>query len=167
MPGLLLISRDCLQNLPLTDRGRVCRLLARLHRHGHHLLLTAPQPEQWAPTRGSVDHALDAQSRLQDEIQACGGEIDGVYYVPRSLFTQDRNRRGALNDIMERYGVKPADVRLFSPSSRFVGTARRLGITAERVDEDQGPGLLECMERIAEALGDAPGAPERGAPNHG
>lgn len=156
MASLLLISRDCLQHLPHGDRTRVCRILARLHRRGHYLLLTAAQPEPWAPTRGSVDQALDLQARLQDEIQSCGGEIDGVYYVPRSLFTQDRNRRGALNDIMQRYGVKPADVQLFSSSARFVGTARRMGIGAERVDEDQGPGLLECVERAAAARSEAP-----------
>ncbi|MDX1379501.1 MAG: hypothetical protein R3233_00200 [Xanthomonadales bacterium] len=151
MAKLLLISRDCLQNLPEADRGRGCRALARLHRQGNHLLLTAAQPERWAPTRGSADNALDLQARLQEEIQSCGGEIDGVYYVARSLFTQDRNRRGALGDIMQRYGLKPAEVRLFSHSARFVGTARRLGIEAELVDEERGPGLLECVERVAEA----------------
>ena len=132
--NLLIISRDTLlQSLPELAPEKVFRMLARLTRSGFHLLLTAPEPERWVPTRGNVDDALNSQSELMEHSRAAGAEIEGVYYVPRSLLTQDRNREGALRDILKRYSVEPGDTTLISSSSPFLKAASRLGITTFQV----------------------------------
>jgi hypothetical protein len=141
---LLVISRDVLLNELEHGEGRAaCRLLARLTRKGCHLLLTAPEPEQWSPTRGNVDDALVDQGRLQQEIHDAGGDLDGVYYVPRSLFTQDRNREGALTDILARYAASVENTLLISASTPFLRAAKRLSIDTRKVPEGRdGAGFL-------------------------
>ncbi len=131
---LLIISRDAL----LEAEGQrhadtVFRQLASLSRQGYQLCLTAPEPEKWVPTRGRVDDALSRQSHLKERIKAAGGELDGVYYVPRSLLTQDRNREGALQDILARYGTSPNQATLISSSVPFLRAASRLGIGTREV----------------------------------
>ena len=131
---LLLISRDTLQAaLDATPDEpsvqRIFRMLATLSRHGFHLLLTAPEPERWVPTRGNVDVALNSQNTLMERTRVAGGELEGVYYVPRSLLTQDRNREGALLDILKRYALQAGDATLLSSSAPFLKAAERLGLS--------------------------------------
>lgn len=146
---LLLISRDNLlayERLP--GAPRLLRLLARLTRQGGHLLLTAPEPDHWLPTRGRVDGALVDQGRLSGLIHEAGGDLDGVYYVPRSLFTQDHNREQALSDILGRYGMKADNTLLLSASVPFLKAARRLGLDTREIGEDEaGAEQLEAILR--------------------
>lgn len=155
-PGypLLILSRDVLLRAEASAASSALfRALANLTRKGHHLLLTAPEPDKWFPTRGSVDNVLTAQSRLQAAIQECGGDLDGVYYVPRSLFTQDRNRRGALEDIMRRFGVKPENTFLVSNSAPFLKAAESLGIdTYETPDKDDTDQAIESLAAVIATL---------------
>jgi len=149
MPGpgqkLLIISRDLLLAVGngSSEAALVYRQLAALNRRGFYLLLTASEPDHWVPTRGSVDGALQAQVEIQERIQQAGGDLDGIYYVPRSLLTQDRNRLGALQDILRRYGLVPAQAILVSNSVPFIKAAARLGIqTREVLAEQSGRGAL-------------------------
>ena len=138
---LLLISRDTLlKALPgpsdhqaNDDSERLFRSLAGLSRRGYHLLLTAPEPERWVPTRGNVDDALNHQNILMERARAAGGELEGVYYVPRSLLTQDRNREGALQDILKRYSLDAGSTTLVRSSAPFLKAAERLGLTVLEV----------------------------------
>jgi hypothetical protein len=152
---LLLISRDTVQGA--LDHApdepsvqRIFRLFATLSRQGYHLLLTAPEPERWVPTRGSVDDALNSQNTLMERTRAAGGELEGVYYVPRSLLTQDRNREGALVDILKRYSMESADTVLLSSSSPFLKAASRLGIATLEVGlpGKQGESLSSALKRL-------------------
>ena len=59
--------------------------------------------------------------------------MEGVYYVPRSLFTQDRNREGALSDILQRYAATPHQTMLISSSMPFLKAAARLGIRTHEI----------------------------------
>ncbi|KAA9131495.1 hypothetical protein F3N42_09260 [Marinihelvus fidelis] len=148
---LLVISRDVLllaEHSPL--ESGIFRALANLTRKGCHLLLTAPEPDKWLPTRGRVDHVLTAQSRLQKGIQECGGDLDGVYYVPRSLFTQDRNRRGALEDIMRRFGVSAKQTLLVSNSAPFLKAADGLGIETREVP--RGDSAVDVLAKTITTL---------------
>ena len=72
--------------------------------------------------------------RLSD----AGGILDGVYYVPRSLLTQKRNREQAFKDIMQRYSLDPESCHLYSSSQKFVSVAKELGINATHLNEQQG-----------------------------
>jgi len=148
---LLIISRDMLlQSLPEFAPDKMFRMLASLNRSGFNLLLTAPEPERWVPTRGNVDDALNSQSELMEHARAAGAEIEGVYYVPRSLLTQDRNREGALRDILKRYSVEPADTTLISSSSPFLKAGGRLGISIYQVTSPgkQGNSFASVIESL-------------------
>ena len=126
------------------------RRLAKLTRTGTHLLLTAAEPDQWFPTRGNIDNVLGAQGRLQGLLQDVGGELDGIYYVPRSVFTQDRKRTGALSDILKRYKSEPENAMLISSSKAFLKAGERLGIPTTPLsdDEDGMRELADALERL-------------------
>ena len=147
---LLVISRDALLETPEPSSDKVFRSLARLSRRGLHLLISEPEPDRWVPTRGNVDNALASQKILMKRANDCGGPIEGVYYVPRSLLTQDRNREGALKDILKRFSVKPAEAALLSSSSPFLKAAKRLGIGAYEiaVPGKEGMGILAALNEL-------------------
>jgi len=126
---LLLISRDDILRSADDKQGtRLFRLLARFTRHNFHLLATAPQPDRWFATHGGPDDALLGPDSIRKRLADAGGVLDGVYYVPRSLLTQKRNREQALQDILHRYSVIPDQCHLLSSSRKFVQTGRDLGI---------------------------------------
>jgi len=148
---LLIISRDTLLkalNEPSSDK--VFRVLAKLTRSGYYLLFSAPEPDRWVPTRGNVDDALQSQADLMDRTRAAGADCEGVYYVPRSLLTQDRNREGALRDILKRYSVDAEVTTLISSSTPFLKAGSRLGISGIEVTPrgKRGCSLAEALERI-------------------
>lgn len=154
---LLIISRDALLDATRSETEEqsdqaelIFRSLANISRHGCHLLLTAAEPERWVPTRGTVDDALDSQNQLIDRTRSAGGEIDGVYYVPRSLLTQDRNRKGALEDILKRYSLESTAATLVSSSVPFIKAADRLGIRSLEIAPPgkRGKSLLSMLKRL-------------------
>ena len=145
---LLVISRDLLSSIEdASTSGFVFRQLANLNRRGVLMLLTASEPDHWVPTRGSVDDALEEQGRIQELMHQAGGEFDGVYYVARSLLTQDRNRTGALRDILRRYSMEAADATLLSNSKPFLKAAAREGINTLDISASS-KGLSQLLEDI-------------------
>lgn len=149
---LLIVSRNTLHEA--RENTTVFRHLAGLSRRGWHLLLTASEPDQWFPTRKNEDNVLTAQAQLQALIQEFGGDIDGVYYVPRSELTQDRNREGALQDIMTRYTQKPENTHLVSSSRRFLLVAKKTGMHTHSMAKGE-PGvsmLADCLEQLADSV---------------
>jgi hypothetical protein len=126
---LLMISRDDILQVGAGKQGdRLFRTLARLTRLGCQLLATAPQPDDWSRDHGGPDDALLGPESIRKRLSDAGGTIDGIYYVPKSLFTQKRNRDAALLDIMQRYAIEPSHCYLFSSSRKFVEAAIGLGI---------------------------------------
>jgi len=150
-PKLLIISRDAILDAGAEAAPMVFRLLAGFCRKGYSLLLTAAEPDHWVPTRGNVDNALQQQSRIQQGIQQAGGDLDGVYYVPRSLLTQDRNRLGALRDILKRYSTQATQAMLVSASIPFLKAAQRLGIETHEISQDRkgSSNLLDVLKNIS------------------
>jgi hypothetical protein len=147
---LLMISRDDILRVGSGKQGdRLFRTLARLTRSGFQLLATAPQPDDWSREHGGPDDALLGPESIRKRLADAGGVLDGVYYVPRSLFTQRRNREAALNDIMERYGIAPAHCHLFSSSRKFVEAAAGLGMDATALSGDKQlmQGLKELLKQ--------------------
>lgn len=141
---LLLISRDDILNATQDSNDtRLFRVLARLTRSGYHLLATAPQPEYWSFSHGGPDDALLGPDSIRKRLADAGGTLDGVYYVPRSLLTQKRNRLQALDDILRRYSVGADQCHLLSSQKNFVRVASSLGIMVT---------LLSNKTRLMKAL---------------
>jgi hypothetical protein len=84
--------------------------------------------ERWL--KGGGDASLVGPESIRSQIDEAGGTLDGVYYVPRSLLTQNRNRLSSLQDMMRRYAVSPASAYLFSSSKKWVDAALELEIQA-------------------------------------
>lgn len=147
---LLIVSRDLLlQVSAVPGGGSVLRKLANLTRRGCHLLLTAPEPDQWFPTRGSDDDALASQGRLREQIQEFGGDLDGTYYVPTSRISQNPNRLGALRDILVRYHFEPQQATLFSADRPFLTAAETLGIEVVAITDDAVATLEKRLDDLA------------------
>lgn len=125
------------------------RTLAALSRRGHRIILTAPEPDRWVPTRKTVDGALESQRDLTQMARTEGAEIEGVYYVTRSLLTQDRNREGALKDILARYAVNADRATLISASAPFLKAASRLGIEVIDVSSGGSSALKKGLVSLA------------------
>ena len=133
-----MISRDDILASAAGEGGdRLFRLLARLTRLGFQLLATAPQPDDWSRDHGGPDDALLGPQSIRKRLADAGGTMDGIYYVPRSLFTQRRNRDEALRDIMTRYAIAPEQCYLFSSSRKFVEAAAAMGIQATALGESR------------------------------
>jgi len=137
---LLMISRDdILEVAHGPEQKELFRLLAWLTRHGFHLLSTAPMPdpgdsrERWL--KGGGDFSLVGPDSIRSKIDEAGGTLDGVYYVPRSLLTQHRNRINSLKDMMQRYSVAPDSSYLLSSSKKWVEAALELEIRAKYMND--------------------------------
>ena len=147
---LLLISRDDIYAADTRLGKRVYRLLGWFSRHGYHLLATAPQADRWLPDSKAVDSALIGPDSIRDQINDAGGNLDGVYYVRKSLLTQRRNREEALTDILERYALKADHCYLLSGSGKFVQAALGLGIRSTHLTRDTTlEGVLKSMKNEA------------------
>jgi len=135
---LLMISRDDILRGSGGESGDLLfRTLARLTRSGFQLLATASQPDDWSRAHGGPDDALLGPQSIRKRLADVGGIIDGIYYVPRSLFTQKRNREQSLADIMKRYAIEPGHCYLFSASHKFVTVAAELGIHATPLEDEE------------------------------
>jgi hypothetical protein len=149
-PRLLMVSRDdILRGAEGEDGELLFRTMARLTRLGFHLLATAPQPDDWSRSHGGPDDALLGPQSIRKRLTDVGGQLDGIYYVPRSLFTQKRNREQALKDIMKRYAIDAGRCHLFSSSAKFVEAASELGINAIALGQNQ-PLIQELMSLLKE-----------------
>jgi hypothetical protein len=148
-----MISRDDLLAVASSRQGdRLFRILGRLTRSGYQLLATAPQPEEWTKKHGGPDDALLGPESLRKRLADAGGTLDGVYYVPRSLFTQKRNREKALQDMMKRYALPARQCHLYSSSRSFVVAAEALGINATYLGEEREllPELKSLLKTLPE-----------------
>lgn len=139
--ALLMISRnDILEVAEGPEQKELFRLLAWLTRHGIHLLATAPMPdhsdsrERWL--KGGGDASLVGPESIRSRIDESGGTLDGVYYVPRSLLTQHRNRIESLQDMMQRYAVSSQGCYLLSSSKKWVEAALELDIRATFLNDN-------------------------------
>ena len=151
----MLISRDdILESMGDEFDTRLFRLVARFTRNGYHLLATASQPDNWSSRTGSQhggpDDALLGPHSIRKRLADAGGVLDGVYYVPRSLLTQKRNRVEALEDMMHRYAVSPDQCYLFSSAKNYVAVAKSLGIHATHLNS--GRKLLDELKLLSEKL---------------
>lgn len=135
---LLLISRDDILRAAEDKHGnQFFRLLARFTRHRFHLLATASQPDSGFTSHGGPDDVLLGPNSIHSLLSDAGGNLDGVYYVPRSLLTQKRNREQALQDMLQRFSINPGHCYLFSSSKKFVNAAKELGICATHLNKNR------------------------------
>ena len=103
--------------------------------------------DNWSPSHGGPDDALLGPDSIRKRLTDAGGTLDGVYYVPRSLLTQKRNREEALEDILRRYSVVADQCHLLSSQKSFVRVATSLGIVSNRLNN--GNSLMKALKRLS------------------
>lgn len=144
---LLLISRDDILAVASSKRcEKLFKTLARLTRGKFELLATAPQPDKWSKDHGGPDDTLLGPESIRQRLSDAGGLLEGVYYVPRSLLTQKRNREQALRDMMIRYATDPQHCFLYSSSGKFVRAAAEVGINSTYLGKEKP--LLPELEKL-------------------
>lgn len=149
--SLLLISRFDLREAANGPAGeRLIRKLARLTRQGYHLLSVASQPDDWT-RKDAISRRSQPQPRsIRQRVSEAGGHLDGVYYIPRSVLTQKKNRLDSLRDIMSRFGMEPGNVYLLSSSKKLLKAAESLGINPLKVSR-QAPLTKILSDLISES----------------
>lgn len=146
MNRVVLISRDLLVDHETGEpRLEAVSESARLHRAGWRLVVLAPRPERWRPTRRSMDQVMNSQRQLHEALTRAGGDLDGVYYLEYGLFTRRRRREAALDELAGRYGLKAADLVLIARRKRELELAVHTSGRALAVNTDgTPPGVQRC-----------------------
>lgn len=152
MSRLVLIAHDLL----IDDHGQpvesAVSQVVRLHRAGWQLVVLAPRPERWRPTRHSMDRAMNAQRHLHQALTRAGGDLDGVYYLEYGLFTWRRRRAAALDELAGRYGLKAADLVLIAQQKRVLELTIEMGGRALGVGIEAQLAGVERFSRLADAV---------------
>ena len=111
MPAPVLIERALLLKGDQPDVGCIEQLVS-FQRSGHRLILVAPRPRRWRPTRKSVDHDLAIQQDLHQLFSRAGAEIDAFCYLPTGLFSRKPAKRNEFESIARRYDRNASDLVL-------------------------------------------------------
>jgi hypothetical protein len=139
------------------DRVESCAVeqLIEFQRGGQRMLLIAPRPRRWRPTRRAVDHDLAVQQQLHQLFSRAGCELDGVCYLPTGLFTGKSELDRELEGIARRYECNVSDLVLIGQEQLLLEGMRRAGGTAVgAASAGSGDGLAT----LARALRQVPSA---------
>lgn len=109
------------------DAGRIERVVA-FQRSGHRVLLVAPKPTSWHPTRRSVDHDLAIQQQLHQLFTRAGAELDGVLYLGTGLFSRKHRQRNEFEQTAHRYGRNVGEIILIGSDPDLMEAANRVGL---------------------------------------
>ncbi len=119
----LLLSRG--QKTP--DAARIERVVS-FQRRGHRVLLVAPKPASWRPTRRSVDHDLALQQKLHQMFSRAGAELDGVLYLGTGLFSKRGRQKNEFEQTARRYGRNVGEITLIGSDHALLEAADRVGL---------------------------------------
>lgn len=168
MKALAIIPRDDLLPALEDDQGGGLRRgLAQLCRRGYRLVLIAPQPERWRPTRRSMDEALAEQQRIRESLDTAGAPLDGIYYYATGFFGQKRQRQQMLEELLLRCGLPSSMAVMIASGERDLDCARQAGFHLLPIQgpEDDSLGarpfanLRAAVEHLAHADAPTPDTP--------
>lgn len=122
----VLIERALLLKAEQPDSKSI-DLLVSFQRSGYRLLLIAPRPRRWRPTRNSVDQDLAIQQSLHQLFSRGGAEMDGVCYLPTGLFSKTPGKQSEFDDIAQRYDLKVSDLVLIGSDQGLLDAFQAAG----------------------------------------
>jgi hypothetical protein len=109
------------------DAGRIERVVG-FQRRGHRVLLVAPKPTRWRPTRRSVDRDLAIQQQLHQLFSRAGAELDGVLYLGTGLFSRKDRQKNEFEQTARRYGRNVGEMTLIGSDQALIEVADRVGL---------------------------------------
>lgn len=116
------------------DAGRIERVVA-FQRRGYRIVLVAPRPSGWRPTRRSVDHDLALQQQLHQLFTRAGAELDGVLYLGTGLFSRKHRQKNELEQTARRYGRNVSEMTLIGSDHALLEAAGRAGLRLRVIGE--------------------------------
>ncbi|QOC22607.1 hypothetical protein IC757_00025 [Wenzhouxiangella sp. AB-CW3] len=140
IPAPVLIERTLLLAGEQPAGGAIDALID-FQRAGRRVLLIAPRPRRWRPTRNSVDQDLAIQKELHRRFSRSGAELDGICYLAASLFSRRPDLEKQLNRISQRYACKSSDLVMIGCEQTILQGIVEIGGQALAVGPGNGP---EC-----------------------
>lgn len=130
MPGPaapVLIERELLLGGSAPLSARLERVVS-FQRRGHRVLLVAPKPPSWRPTRRSVDQDLALQQTFHQRFTRAGAELDGVLYLGTGLFSRRQQQKNEFEQTARRYGRNVGEMTLICSDQSLIEVADRVGL---------------------------------------
>lgn len=118
------------------DSARLERVVA-FQRQGHRVLLVAPKPASWRPTRRNVDRDLALQQELHQTFSRAGAELDGVLYLGTGWLSRRHRQKNEFEQTARRYGRNVGEITLIGCDDALLEAADRAGLKLEIVGESQ------------------------------
>ena len=109
------------------DTGRLERVV-NFQRGGRRVLLVAPKPTRWRPTRRSVDHDLAVQQTFHQLFSRAGAELDGVLYLGTGLFSSKDRQKDEFEQTARRYGRNVGEMTLIGRDQALMEVGARVGL---------------------------------------
>ena len=138
----VLIERALLLNGDQPDSASIEQLVT-FQRSGQRLLVIAPRPRRWRPTRKSVDQDLAIQQKLHQLFTRAGAELDGVCYLPTGLFSKKPTKKNEFSDIAQRYDINVSDLVLIGSDQ---GLLEAFILAGGRAVAVAPPGRTDCPQ---------------------
>lgn len=139
-PLLLVSRRDFIEASDGPEGDFVIRTVAELTRTGFHFVATASQPDEWSRNNAVSKRSRPGPKKIRDRLADAGGILDGVYYIPQSLLTQQTRREEALTDLLDRFATMAVDCYLASSNRKLISAASKLGINTLKISQKQSLG---------------------------
>lgn len=146
MPRLLLVDSPLVRQQQRLLREPLEALIPFSHGQWR-LLILSWQPEQWRPTRRSVDEDLAFQQQTHDQLTRWGADLDGFLYLPSPVFGRRRQRARSLADVIKRYHMTTQKAWIISPRTQTVEAGLLAGTQAVQIlgEEKPAAGALQAQ----------------------
>lgn len=135
MPRLLLVDSALLHDEQQLQRERLEALIA-FSKGDWRLLFLSWQPEQWLPSRRSVDQELVFQQQIHEQLTRWGADLDGFVYLPSPVFGRRRLRARCLSAVAKRYQLTADAVSLLSARPQNIEAGIMAGLSVIQLASD-------------------------------
>lgn len=150
-PAPTLVERALVLESDRPDPERLEQLVA-FQRRGQRVLMVAPKPRRWRPTRNSVDRDLGLQQKLHHLIRRAGGELDGVVYLGTGLFSRRQSQKRELATLARRYGGrKISELVMIAADRELLEAMQDCGGQVLAIG-DEGPNEARRFDNLGNAL---------------
>lgn len=146
----VLIERSLLLDGDSPDARRVEQLVS-FQRKGHRVVLVAPRPRSWRPTRRNVDHDLALQQRFHQLFTRAGAELDGVLYFGTGQTTPQEQQREEFEQVARRYDRNVGEMALIGADQDLIEAAEQAGLK-RCVVGDSGDDATATFDDLKTAL---------------
>lgn len=102
-----------------------------------HLLFLTWQPEQWRPTRRSVDEELNFQQQTHEQLTRWGADLDGFIYLPSPVFGRRRSRAQCISAVVKRYMLVGSEAWLISHRTQNIEAGLMAGVNAIQIQSGE------------------------------